>query len=699
MSSSSTAYALSQIPNPYLTSEVSDEEWREILKAFAEKYDPSSPDFVRRVTNYLDSRATKRIVEEEEKARKAASAKAKPKRMKMTLDETQKQFDKEEFGYTLEDLGEGLPPIQNPPPDLSASSQFPLTEGGFYLPWAIGETPGTFKGKGKKRVVIPKKEFVKEHTNLIRILSKGTKKQRVAEAKKQSKELKGGAFTVRQVPNSNRFEILDNGQSRAETYATRREAMEAVRVLQQQRRQQRTTTPPSRSPPRSPPPLAQPFRGLRIEPIPFDTERSPPPSPDPVLRAQLRRRIGQLLFGDPESEATVSVDSPYEEESTEEEERKEEETSPKRKKGGRKLKGGAYGYRIGSDGKVYIVNASSGRLHSGPYDSVEKALEEVVRLTRDQLTQRYDPVRQSFYTKGIPDDPQTPTNRELINISYPLRARLAASQLLKEAAQRVSQGAPSSSGVELKPKAVVFREEDEKKRGREEEEEDRETKGKKGKGVGQSKAKVAPLPTRGTLPIPSFEGREVAAKTRTKREEKAGETVRRDILEREIYQLYLPHLRTRDAKASFAELLRKATVEDLERMKETKPLKGGVRRSVFTEIGERFALWPDDVESLRKEFRKELKGVRSIAEGLANPTTEFALEMAFDVAQMMDDANTRPGDRGRYSEVGVASPPKSAPPVGDRPRGRGLFNDESEEKELSDQIAKHLFRRRPYKKE
>lgn len=41
-------------------------------------------------------------------------------------------------------------------------------------------------------ITIPKTEFVKEHTELVDILTKGSKKERLAEARKQTKELKGG---------------------------------------------------------------------------------------------------------------------------------------------------------------------------------------------------------------------------------------------------------------------------------------------------------------------------------------------------------------------------------------------------------------------------------------------------------------------------------------------------------------------------
>jgi len=53
------------------------------------------------------------------------------------------------------------------------------------------------KGAGLSAVIsLPRKKFVKEHTNLIRVLKSGTKKQRLAEAKEQSTELKGGVRRV-----------------------------------------------------------------------------------------------------------------------------------------------------------------------------------------------------------------------------------------------------------------------------------------------------------------------------------------------------------------------------------------------------------------------------------------------------------------------------------------------------------------------
>jgi len=51
-------------------------------------------------------------------------------------------------------------------------------------------------GKGKN-VMIPKTEFVKEHKDLVRILTKGTRKEQRQEAAKQSKELRGGVRRIR----------------------------------------------------------------------------------------------------------------------------------------------------------------------------------------------------------------------------------------------------------------------------------------------------------------------------------------------------------------------------------------------------------------------------------------------------------------------------------------------------------------------
>lgn len=62
--------------------------------------------------------------------------------------------------------------------------------------WAMARVYSFLDGNPKhdndlRPVQIPKKEFVKEHTELIDVLTKGTRKQQLAEARKQKKELAG----------------------------------------------------------------------------------------------------------------------------------------------------------------------------------------------------------------------------------------------------------------------------------------------------------------------------------------------------------------------------------------------------------------------------------------------------------------------------------------------------------------------------
>ena len=100
------------------------------------------------------------------------------------------------------------------------------------------------KGAG---ITIPKKEFVKEHTKLVGVLTKGTKKQRLAEAKDQAKELalKGGAMRV--VPSGRKFVIVEDvegGQRIRGEYDTMAEAEEAMRYM--------SPTPTPKAPPSAP---------------------------------------------------------------------------------------------------------------------------------------------------------------------------------------------------------------------------------------------------------------------------------------------------------------------------------------------------------------------------------------------------------------------------------------------------------------
>jgi len=62
--------------------------------------------------------------------------------------------------------------------------------------WAMARVYSFLDGNPKhdtdlRPIEIPKKEFVKEHTELVDILTKGSKKERLAEARKQKKELAG----------------------------------------------------------------------------------------------------------------------------------------------------------------------------------------------------------------------------------------------------------------------------------------------------------------------------------------------------------------------------------------------------------------------------------------------------------------------------------------------------------------------------
>ena len=79
------------------------------------------------------------------------------------------------------------------------------------------------KGAG---ITIPKKEFVKEHTKLVGVLTKGTKKQRLAEAKEQAKELalKGGALEVVQEEGGSGWLVVDDGRLVAGPFTTEAQA-------------------------------------------------------------------------------------------------------------------------------------------------------------------------------------------------------------------------------------------------------------------------------------------------------------------------------------------------------------------------------------------------------------------------------------------------------------------------------------------
>lgn len=193
------------------------------------------------------------------------------------------------------------------------------------------------KGCGLDAVIrMPRKEFVKEHTHLVNVLTKGTPKQRRTEAKKQLKELKGGAFRVVSGAAGDGWFVMDGVRRVAGPFPTEAEAEERMRGM-------------------------SPSRPVREEEPPRAPQRPPP-----------RRPVGLA----PRPIAPIE----FEEEEKKEEESEEEEgvrTPPKKKSRGGALEGGAYVIR--KDNDVYKVK--TGKRVLGTFGTFKEA-QRFVRTLR-----------------------------------------------------------------------------------------------------------------------------------------------------------------------------------------------------------------------------------------------------------------------------------------------------------------------------
>ena len=93
------------------------------------------------------------------------------------------------------------------------------------------------RGAGLGDVIrMPKSEFTREHKKLVGVLKHGTRKEQLAEARKQSAELKGGAYTI-QKESEGRYHVMSGN----DVFATASSMKEAKAIVARERKGKKMT--------------------------------------------------------------------------------------------------------------------------------------------------------------------------------------------------------------------------------------------------------------------------------------------------------------------------------------------------------------------------------------------------------------------------------------------------------------------------
>jgi len=610
-------------------------------------------------------------------------------------------------------------------------------------------------GSGKT-IRMPKKKFVKEHTKLIRVLTKGTKAQRLKEAKEQKAELKGKGYSVKQTDPYTYVVVHSSGHQLPVEYGSYDEAMKEAKKLEtREQNEALRKAEPAKNKTKFPPLKGKGFivrragpeaagagweivdadTGVRVSPHVYATEeeanedlrgytaqfvqtgyrmRIPADPQTPAERPAITgyvpserlRLANEQLLREAGLPPLVAIRQPD-----------ERPTPPRRvraspglpqvfqlpKKGETLPKVTGRLYLRGPsvrDGKWRVQN-EKGEIIGGPYDTEAEAMDEIGRM-RARMKRprggsvRFDPDTKEFtIKKDVPFDPRmysavkslahivsemtsarrpNSKTKKLATLLLPILRMMADESLpppgvapdTAEAvgrhysfAKRAYENARTfvqrywmETGLgeklnEVKERGESISDVVERLRRKIAENKETEMLGKPiedflfknvaGAGIRFSRTRVAPAPPppARTLPIPANvpEQRREAEATRSRREMDAGERVRREILEQDVFDFFADTLKTEDARREFRKMIRMADDATLRRVLTGKGLKGkggsakaGFIRRMMGEIKLKHGGEPYGDEDADESYRHP---TRPLA-----PNTKMDAPVAFDYFKM-----------------------------------------------------------------